>query len=111
MPGIKANRKENGVRECRTKGFDDQERIIGIRSENADGSSSLPLVMDSIHQGSYIIDLARPFRTIPLAFLAIVGASGFPFVFSRDFPIKTAQVAIPMDVESQRFIVGLSLNL
>jgi hypothetical protein len=101
MPGIKADRKENGVRKCGAKRFNDQQGIIGIRSEDADGSSPLSLVMDSIHQGSYIINLARPFRTILLAILGMVGASGFPFVLPWDFTIQTTQVAIPMDVETE----------
>ena len=111
MSGIETDGKENGMRKRRAKGFDDQERIIRIGAEDPDGSSSFTLILDSIDQRPHIVHLTGPLRTLTRAVFRAIGPCGFGFVFPRHLAIQPAQVAVPLNVQAQRFIVGLPPNL
>ena len=100
VSGIQTDRKENGVRECRAKSFDDQERIIRIGAKDPNDSNSFTLILDSIDQRPHIVHLTGPLRTLTLAVFRAIGPCGFGFVFPRHLAIQPAQIAVPLNVKA-----------
>ncbi len=107
MARVQIDRKEDRVREKRAESLDNEQCVVGISSQNTDGSGAFPLVMNPGDQRAHVIDLTRAFRAVPGCVVGLGGGSrlgspgGSRRVVARHFSVQAAQIAVAKDVQRE----------
>ena len=118
---IEVNGEEDGIRECRSQRFQNEQRIVGVRAQDTDRFGAFSFVLNPRGQGAHIIKLTGAlgpfFKTTGQSILRCLSIFGFLYTcgfhafVARHFAVETAKIAIPEDVQGQGFVVRRALNL
>ena len=93
------------MRKLGPEGFDDQQRIIRIRAQNADGPGPFPFIMNTSDERADIVRLAGAFRPVPRLHLCLLpvarlrGPCRSGCIVTWDFSIQSTQVTVAEDIE------------
>ena len=114
---IEIDGKKNRMGERGPEGLDDEQGVVGVRAQDADGPRAFPFLVNTRDQGPHVVELTGAFRTVTGHIAGLIPGNGFSRasssrrVVTRHFPVESTEIAIAKHVERERLVVGGTLNL